>query len=85
MADDHELDVPDASTLGKLVDPNAPGVTDRSKVQRTIKELKEICFRLANADINLRRNERFPGSHPVSLTREFLHSVLTPEADRYVV
>ena len=42
MADEHELDVPNASELGELIDPNAPGVTDRAKVQRKIKELKEI-------------------------------------------
>jgi mRNA guanylyltransferase len=79
---EHDLDAANPAELGKILVPDEPGV-DGTQVQAIIKKLKEICFRLSNADGHLRG--RFPGAHPVSLTREFLMKTLRPQADRYVV
>ena len=77
---EHDLDVPQPSEIGEVLDPKGE---KRVQIEKEIVSLKEICLTLTNSQH--RNLNKFPGAHPVSLTREYLEHTLKPEADKYVV
>ena len=64
---EHELDILEPSDIGQVLDPTVNEGANRVKIEKQIVELKEICLKLTNwSSMNL---NRFPGAHPVSLSR----------------
>ena len=69
---EHDLDVPQPSEIGEVLDPKGE---KRVQIEKEIVSLKEICLTLTNSQH--RNLNKFPGAHPVSLTREYLEHTLT--------